>query len=87
MNIKKLVPRPLIMMRREMLPGWRKITKKNMQQKTKEIQNLIQWLTIKDHIANKDRRLCTTTDGKEYNNCRKTTQQLICSRTTVDVRL
>ena len=33
MNIKKLVPRPLIMMRREMLPGWRKITKKNMQQK------------------------------------------------------
>ena len=33
MNIKKLVPRPLIMMRREMLPEWRKITKKNMQQK------------------------------------------------------
>lgn len=60
---------------------------KNMQQKTKEIQNLIQWLTIKDHIATKDRRLCTTTDGKEYNNCRKATQQLICSRTTVDVRL
>ena len=33
MNIKELVPRPLIMMRREMLPAWRKITKKNMQQK------------------------------------------------------
>lgn len=45
---------------------------KNMLQK--KIQNLIQWLTIKDHVANKDRRLCTKNEEKLHNNCRKATQ-------------
>lgn len=45
---------------------------KNMLQK--KIQNLIQWLTIKDHVANKDRRLCTKNEEKLHNNCRKAAQ-------------